>query len=110
MCIRDRYLTDQRTAMAGAIAARAIARRDTRTVGIVGAGVQGRLQGKLIARLLGLKDVLVWARNPKRAAALATELGGEAVELSTLCARADLIVTTTPSTEPLLTVESIRPG
>jgi ornithine cyclodeaminase len=35
---------------------------------------------------------------------------GEAVSLEELCARADVIVTTTPSTEPLLSVDMIRPG
>jgi ornithine cyclodeaminase len=101
------YLTDQRTAMAGAIAARAIARPGSKTLGIVGAGVQARLQGRLVARLLGLNTVLVWARNGERATALARELGGEATSLEDLCARADMIVTTTPATEPLLTLKML---
>lgn len=104
------YLTDQRTAMAGAIAARAIARSGSRTLGIVGAGVQAHLQGKLIARLLGLDTVLVWARNAERAEALAGKLDGHAVQLTDLCRRADVIVTTTPSTEPLLMTDMVRAG
>jgi ornithine cyclodeaminase len=104
------HLTDQRTAMAGAIAARAIFRAGSRTLGIVGAGTQARLQAKLLKRRLGLSSVLVWARNSNRAAALATELRGESVGLGELCARADVIVTTTPSTEPLLSVDMVRPG
>lgn len=103
-------LTDRRTAMAGAIAARAIARPGSATLGVVGAGIQARLQARLIARILGLRTVLVWARNGDRAAALAADVGGEAVGLPELCARADLIVTTTPSTAPLLTAEMVRPG
>jgi ornithine cyclodeaminase len=104
------HLTDQRTAMAGAIAAGAIVRAGSRTLGIVGSGTQARLQAKLIKRRLGLNSVLVWARNGQRAAALATEVRGESVALEDLCARADVIVTTTPSTEPLLHVGMIRPG
>ena len=104
------HLTDQRTAMAGAIAARAILREGSRTVGIIGAGTQARLQAKLLKRRLGLDSVLIWARNSKRASALASEVRGEAVSLEDLCARADLIVTTTPSTEPLLASVMIRPG
>ncbi|OWJ66666.1 ornithine cyclodeaminase family protein [Inquilinus limosus] len=103
-------LTDRRTAMAGAIAARAIARPDSATLGVVGAGIQARLQARLIARILGLSSILIWARTSDRAAALAADLGGEAVGLPQLCARADLIVTTTPSTAPLLTAEMVRPG
>lgn len=104
------WLTDQRTAMAGAIAARAIARPGSTTLGIVGSGIQARLQAKLIARLLGIRSVLVWARRPEGAAALAQDLGGGAADLPELCARADLIVTTTPSTTPLLTSGMVRPG
>ena len=104
------HLTDQRTAMAGAIAARAILREGSRTLGIVGAGTQARLQAKLLKRRLGLDSVLIWARNSKRASALASEIRAEAVSLEDLCARADLIVTTTPSTEPLLASVMIRPG
>lgn len=103
-------LTDLRTAMAGAIAARAIARPGSTTLGVVGGGIQARLQAEMIARQLGLKTVLVWARNADRAAALAADIGGQAVSLPDMCARADVIVTTTPSTEPLLTAAMIRPG
>jgi ornithine cyclodeaminase len=104
------HLTDQRTAMAGAIAARAILREGSRTLGIIGAGTQARLQAKLLKRRLGLDSVLIWARNSKRATALASEVRAEAVALEDLCARADVIVTTTPSTEPLLASVMIRPG
>ena len=103
-------LTDQRTAMAGAIAARAIARPGSATLGIVGAGTQARLQARLIARRLGLRSVLIWARNDRAAAALAIEVHGTAVSLPELCDRADIIVTTTPSTAPLLANDMIRPG
>jgi ornithine cyclodeaminase len=104
------HLTDQRTAMAGAIAARAIARSDSKTLGIIGAGVQARLQGQLIARFLRLPSVLVWARNPDRANALAAELGADACNLQEVCARADVIVTTTPATGPIITDDMVRPG
>jgi len=104
------HLTDQRTALAGAIAARAILRPGSRTLGIVGTGTQARLQAKLLKRRLGLESVLIWGRNSKRATALASEVRGEAVTLEDLCARADVIVTTTPSTEPVLSADLIRRG
>jgi ornithine cyclodeaminase len=104
------HLTDQRTAMAGAIAARAIVRPGSTTLGIVGSGTQARLQARLIARRLGLSSVLVWARNEGAAEALASEVGGAAVGLSQLCDRADVIVTTTPSTAPLIMNSMVREG
>jgi len=103
-------LTDQRTAMAGAIAARAIARGGSATLGVIGAGTQARLQCKLIARVLGLKRLLVWARDTERATAFAAQVNAVAVQLPELCAQADLIVTTTPSTQPILMNDMIRPG
>jgi ornithine cyclodeaminase/alanine dehydrogenase-like protein (mu-crystallin family) len=109
--LHDRgQLTDLRTAMAGAIAAKAIARSPCETLGVVGAGTQARLQAQWIARQLGCKAILIWARNAERTAALARELGAQAVDLPDLCARADIIVTTTPSTEPLLSASMMRPG
>ena len=103
-------LTDRRTAFAGAVAARSILRRGSRTLGIVGAGTQARLQAKLISRLLDLPSVLVWARRADEAAKLAAEVNGESCSLIELCQRADLIVTTTPSTTPLLYAGMIRLG
>lgn len=103
-------LTDRRTAMAGALAARAIARPGSTTLGVVGAGIQARLQARAIARLLGLTAVLVWTRNADRGKTLAAEIGGDVVDLPELCERADLIVTATPSTTPLLTGAMIGPG
>jgi ornithine cyclodeaminase len=100
------YLTDLRTALAGAIAARLIARKDTQVLGVVGSGMQARLQARAISRVLGIEKMLVWARDPARAAAV----GGEVVSLEELAARADLIVTTTPSTVPLITAQMARPG
>lgn len=103
-------LTDQRTAMAGTIAARLIARPGSSTLGIVGAGIQARLQGEMIARRLGLPDILVHARNPKAGETLAADLGGRTADLETLCDHADLIVTTTPARAPIIDDALIRSG
>jgi ornithine cyclodeaminase len=103
-------LTDLRTAMAGALAARVIAKPGPITIGVVGSGIQAKLQAEAMRRFLDVNAIMVWARRPASAVSLAAELGGEAVPLSALCARADLIVTTTPSTEPILSAEMIRPG
>jgi ornithine cyclodeaminase len=106
-------LTDHRTAMAGAIAARAIARRGSTTLGIVGAGTQARLQARLLARVLGIERVLVWSRNPERARAVIAAAGcddARVASLPELCEQSDLIVTTTPSTKPLLMNDMIRTG
>jgi ornithine cyclodeaminase len=103
-------LTDLRTAMAAALAAEAIAPPGVRTLGIVGAGTQARLQARLVAGRLGGPELLVWARDPAKAAAFAAEAGATAVTRAELGERAGVILTTTPATAPLLDARHIRPG
>src|SRR5919201_837290 len=67
-------LTDLRTAAAGAVAARALAHRDIRRIGIIGAGVQGRLQLRLLAHVTSCRDVLVHSRTPAHAEAYARDM------------------------------------
>lgn len=110
-------LTDLRTAMAGAVAARAIADPNWSrpTLGVVGAGVQAELQARWIARILGAGRILIWARRREAAEALCTRLGDlnlsiQALsDLAELGQTADLIVTTTPARAPVLTRDMLRP-
>lgn len=102
-------LTALRTAMAGMLAARAIGYSGG-TLGIVGTGMQARLQGDYIKRHIGAERVLVWGRDPRKAGTLAVDLNGEASELRHLAERADLIVTTTPSTDILVRDDWVRWG
>ena len=44
-------------------------------LGILGTGVQARLQAELHAAVLPLTEVHVWGRNPERAAACARDIG-----------------------------------
>lgn len=111
------YLTDLRTALAGAVAARALARQDARHAAILGAGAQARWQLRALARVRALQRVSLWARRREAAEALARdvrqELDLEATvhdEVATALADADVVVTTTPSHEPLLTASMLRPG
>ncbi|MBC9033761.1 NAD(P)-binding domain-containing protein [Sphingomonas sp. JC676] len=109
--LRDRgALTDIRTALTGAIVARAIAAEGTRTLGIVGSGKQAQMQAEAIQRHLPMERVLVSARRPDRADALAALLGGEATDLQRLCAEADVIVTATAARAPLIPAAWVRPG
>jgi ornithine cyclodeaminase len=103
-------LTDIRTAATGALAARAIARPGSATLGIVGAGMQARLQAKWIARALGITRLLIWSRDGAKAEAFAAEMGAETATIEALCAAADIIVTTTPATDPLVPAALVRPG
>lgn len=110
------YLTDLRTAIAGAVAARLIAPSSPARLGVIGAGTQARAQAEWICRLLNISEVRIWARNRARAEALAGTLTRNGLStapetsIETLCAACDLIVSTTPSRTPLITPAMLRPG
>lgn len=70
------YLTDVRTAAAGAVAARHLAPDGVETAGVIGTGVQARLQMQAAFLVRPFKRVLVWGRDSEKAQALAAELAG----------------------------------
>ena len=101
------YLTDVRTAAAGAVAARHLARGDAQVAAVLGAGMQAEMQLRALALVRTLSSARIWARDTGRAAALAARLDlGFAVTAATTVADAvtgaDIIVTTTPATAPIL--------
>lgn len=111
------YLTDLRTGLAGAVAARYLAREDATTVAILGAGVQARHQLEALTLVRPIRRGLVWARRPEQAARFATEmterLGFPVEAVSSVeegVDMADILVTTTPSTGPLVTGAMLHPG
>lgn len=103
------YLTDLRTAAAGAVAADALARKDAHRAAILGAGMQARMQLRALALVRRLTAATVWARDLAKAQAFAAEMSGALGISVTACATvpeavrdADLIVTTTPAETPIL--------
>lgn len=117
--LRDEgWLTDMRTAIGGALATRALARRDAAQVLVIGAGIQARLQASCLARLMPDRalNFRLWARNAAAAQALAADLtaahltAGAATDLNTAIGTADIIITTTPATQPLFADGLVRKG
>jgi ornithine cyclodeaminase/alanine dehydrogenase-like protein (mu-crystallin family) len=111
------YLTDLRTAAVSALVARELGRTDA-VLGILGSGVQARLQAELHAEVLSLSEIHVWGRSPHRAAACVREIGVRlpgvrvvaADSPADVAANALLIVTATASRAPLLAAGDIRGG
>lgn len=103
------YLTDVRTAAAGAVAARHLSRTESATAAILGAGMQAEMQAVALSLARPVRTFRIWARDPAKAAALCEMLaarGFSAVPFATVAeamAGADVIVTTTPSPSPVLT-------
>jgi ornithine cyclodeaminase len=110
------HLTNVRTAIAGALAAKALANPRPKRIGIVGTGIQARLQLRYHLPVTGCRDAIVWGRTPAACAEYKEDMENEgfrveiAPDLASLAAAADLIVTTTPSTKALLFAEHAHPG
>ncbi len=110
------HLTDVRTAVAGAIGAKYLAPPKVERVGVLGTGVQARLQLLHLAPLFETREVVAWGRDPARLDAYRADMAAHGFEVvaaespADVAAAAQLIVTTTPATEPLLHAADIRPG
>ena len=111
------YLTDVRTAAAGAVAARHLAREDATSACIIGAGMQARLQLQALCLVRPIRRAVFWARDPAKAQAAADEmaerLGIEAAaepDAEAAVTAADVVVTTTPATRPIVQAGWLRSG
>lgn len=110
------YLTDLRTGLGGAVAVKHLARPDATTVGVLGAGVQARIQLEAVRLVRSVSRVFIWARRHEQAVAFAsqmgTRLGLDITPVTTPedAAAADILVTTTPTSRPLVAAEMLHPG
>jgi ornithine cyclodeaminase len=110
------WLTDARTAAAGAVAAKCLARREPRGIGMIGTGTQAKIQLEWLSYVTSCREAMVWGRDPQKAELFVSSMTGSpfslrvAPHLEDLLVECDLIVTTTPSREPLIRAEMIRPG
>ena len=111
------YLTEVRTAAAGAVGTDALARADSETAAIIGCGVQGRAQLEWLTRIRPVRRALLHDIVPASAEALQQEaleaLGIEAEvadDPKTAARRADIVVTATWAREPVLDRGDVRPG
>lgn len=109
-------LTEVRTAVAGAVAARHLAPPGVERIGILGTGVQARLQAKHLRAVTTCRSVAIWGRDPNRVRDCATDIRDTGFDVDVAVSPRDvaqscsLIVTTTASTEPLLYADDVRPG
>jgi ornithine cyclodeaminase len=110
------HLTDVRTAAAGAIAAKYLAPAKVERIGILGTGVQARLQLVHLQPVVSCRNVVVFGRTPERRDAFRRDMEAKGYRIETtgdpaeVAAHCRLIVTTTASTTPLLSAADIRPG
>lgn len=110
------YLTDIRTAIAGAIAAKHLAPKNIERIGIVGTGIQARLQLSYLSHVTICKDVLVWGRGDIQLVKYKIEMEKQGFNIETtldtaeILQKCNLIVTNTPSATPLLNASDLQAG
>ena len=115
LLLDEGYLTDVRTGIAGAIAAKYLAPKDVSCIGMVGSGIQARFQLLSLDAVIDTKDVIAWSRNEKHLEKYKKDMEALGYRVKTTLkvsdvAQCPLIVTVTPSTKPLLKKEDIRKG
>ena len=114
------WITAMRTGAAGGIAAKYLARKNSKVVGLVGAGTQARTQAMALLSLYErLEEIRVWDRSEEQKKRYFSEMESlckgktemRPVEnIKDAVTDADIIVTTTPSRKPLVSNEWISNG
>lgn len=110
------YLTDVRTAVAGAIAAKYMAPAKVQTIGIMGTGTQAKLQLQYLKGVVDCSKALIWGRSQEKLAAYKTYMQDSGFQIDTtqdsnqIAENCQLIVTTTPTTDPILSWTEVLTG
>lgn len=94
-------ITTLRTAAATAVAAKYLARKDAKTLAIIGGGTQGRAHIDAIRLVRPIGDVFVYDADPAKR---------NCESIDDAVANADIVVTCTPSRSPILDAHHLRPG
>jgi ornithine cyclodeaminase len=116
LLLDEGHLTQVRTGAAGAVVARYFAPLKVRRVGIFGAGVQGRMQLEYLRYVRDVRDVVVWGTNQEELDAYKEEMEPRGFDIQTtldaeeVASTCNIIVTATPSCQPLLRASQIRKG
>ncbi len=110
-------ITIQRTGAATAVAAKRLARPDSKTATICGCGNQGRVQLRALARVLPIRQAFAWDAGREHAQRFAAEMSSElgisvtaADDLAKAVRQSDVCVTCTPSKQWFLARKHVAPG
>ncbi len=116
------WLTDMRTAAAGAVAAKHLAAKNIHHIGIVGTGVQARMQLQMLRTVVDCKSCVIWGRDMTKVQGMIEDLRAtESVQawgldiqsaetVDDLVSQCNLIVTTTSAKSPLIRADRVQTG
>lgn len=108
------WITALRTGAGSAVATKYLARKDAKTMGVIGAGIQALTQITAILRVRKIKEILVYDIKEEKVENLKRILKKEKIkiekgDLKEVCQK-DILVTATPSRKPIVKSEWILPG
>jgi len=111
------YLTDVRTAAVAAMVAREVGRTDE-IVGVIGAGIQGRYQVRMLAEVMPVKKVFVFDIDRERLGPYFKDMSEHLPGVEVVACKdpvevahsARLIVTVTPARKPHFALTDVQPG
>ncbi|MEE8429251.1 MAG: ornithine cyclodeaminase family protein [Gammaproteobacteria bacterium] len=116
------WLTEMRTAAAGAVAAKHLAPKSIHHIGIVGTGAQARFQLEMLRDVVDCKSCLIWGRDSSKVQAMIEDMRAResirdwgleikaAKALDDLVSQCNLIVTTTSAKSPLIRADQVQSG
>ncbi len=116
------WLTDMRTAAAGAVAAKHLAAKTIHHIGIVGTGAQARMQLEMLRTVVDCESCFIWGRDSTKVQGMLEDLrASESIQawrldiqaaetLDDLVSQCNLIVTTTSARSPLIRADQVQQG
>ena len=110
------FLTDIRTAGAGALAAQLLAREHIERVGVIGSGIQAREQVRCLARVRTVSRIVAWSPTRPNLERYCREMAVEGFDVEAagspeeVCRAADVLITATPAREAIVAAGWLREG
>ncbi|XP_059144780.1 ketimine reductase mu-crystallin-like isoform X2 [Physella acuta] len=106
-------ITAKRTAATSLVASKYLVNGEPKILAILGSGVQAKSHYEAFCHLYNFTEVRIWNHRKEGAQRLADELGSKCVAVDHVAVaveNADVIVTATSATEPVLKLEWVKPG
>jgi thiomorpholine-carboxylate dehydrogenase len=97
-----RLITEMRTAAVSAAVTKRLAAPGSRTLALLGSGVQAKAHLEALSRVRRFDDVRVWSRTPGHARRFAAEHGARAMDAESAVRGADVVVTATNALEEVM--------
>jgi ornithine cyclodeaminase len=111
------FLTDLRTAAAGAVAARALAKKTIKRVAVIGTGTQARMQILALSKVRSFDELRVWGRNPEHVTKYVSDMS-KVLKAKVVAAKtaeeavvgSDILVTATMAQTPVVKASWVGKG